>query len=201
MPIACHRGATLGVGLALACASFACNPTIAPAPTAPGAPTTPAEPSPRFSEGALDADNLATFLGLDVNTFEYEGGYPKCWVEITEEGQKTVGQAKVLEIAELNRVPGAKRGKILFFLKRGLLATRIQSRSATNNAQMALPDDALWWGWKSQSSGMTERHPTEPKLGETVTLMKTIWAEIKDDSGKPEKPRRVQLELKAVLTE
>jgi hypothetical protein len=170
----------------------------------PGAVQDRPETPGRLSNGTLDAQNLAIFLGIDAWVFEYEGGYPKCWVEITEEGQNTVDSRNTrLEIAETNHLPEAKKGKILLFLKRGELHSRIQSGISRSDAAAGLAQDALWWGWKGGAAGQSAvlQKTVKPKPGEEVTLLNLSNQEFKNPSAKDQPQRKVRLLFKVMLTE
>ncbi|MFO0890200.1 MAG: hypothetical protein U0790_13805 [Isosphaeraceae bacterium] len=159
-----------------------------------------AKPSTILANAPLEAGELADFLGISSWAFAYEGGVPECWLEVQEEGQQTVKNAKLLGIKEPNQSREAMRGKILLFLRPGNLELRINSGASSGGAGVTLPPDALWWAWKGRagSSQRLER-PVAPKPGQDVTLMNITMDEDKAVAKDPKKPRRVQLVLKARL--
>jgi hypothetical protein len=153
-----------------------------------------ADSGKRFTNDSLKAEELATFLGIEAWVFDYEGGFPQCWVEILEEGQNTVNGKPLLKIEEQNRGKESARGKILLFIQRG----NIKLYCGSGVTGVGLPDNALWWGWKG-FSGITTRLPQKavtPKAGEEVVLLRQQWFEGNDPAA-----RKVQLLLKAKLSE
>ena len=178
----------LFLGVLLAAATL--RPALVEEAPAPGA----------IRNGELTADDLAEFLGVGAWVFEYEGGRPRCWLEIEEEGQKTVSKKEVLAVEESNRRPEAYRGKILFFLRPADAQLRIHSGASRGGAGMSLPADALWWGWKSFSGSTTRlEKPAAPKPGEAVVLLRHETQEGADDAKDPKHPRKVVLTLKMAL--
>jgi hypothetical protein len=149
--------------------------------------------------GELTAEELADFLGVGAWVFEYEGGRPRCWLEIEEEGQKTVSQKLVIQVEEANKRPEARRGKVLFFLRRGDLQLRIHSGASRGGAGVALPADALWWGWPSFSGATTRlEKPAAPEPGEEVVLLRH---ETEEPGRDAKDPRKVVLTLKLTVEE
>lgn len=166
-------------------------------------PTTTAQqsaPAREIRNGSLSADDLAEFLGVSAWVFQYEGGRPKCLLEIEEEGQKTVSKKEVLAVEEPNHGPEARRGKILLFMRRADVQLRIHSEASRGGAGMALPPDALWWGWKA-FSGSTSRmeKPVAPRPGEPVVLLRHEMTETGDGIADPKHPRKVVLTLKLTV--
>jgi len=151
--------------------------------------------------GELSAEELADFLGVGVWVFEYDGGRPRCRLEIEEEGQQTVSKKEVLVVEEPADAPDAGKGpgKILFFLRPADIQVRINSATTRGGSGLALPADALWWGW-SGFSGSTTRleKPIDPKPGEDVVLLRYETQEAKEGAEDPEHLRKVVLTL--VLT-
>ncbi len=150
--------------------------------------------------GELKAEELAEVLGIGAWVFEYEGGRPRCWLEVEEEGQKTVSKKEVLAVEESNKTPEGRRGKVLFFVRPGDLQVRIHSGVSRGGAGIAMPPDALWWGWKS-FAGTTDRleRPAAPKPGEAVVLLRHETREGEADAKDPKKPRKVTLTLKLAI--
>ena len=156
-----------------------------------------AAPAPAIRNGELTAEELADFLGVGAWVFEYEGGRPRCWLEVEEVGQKTVSKPKVLEVAEPNERPEAHRGKVLFFLRRGDIQLRIHSGASRGGSGIALPPEALWWGWPAFSGSTTRlERPAAPKPGDEVVLLRY---ESEEAVQGVEKPRKVVLTLKLAL--
>ena len=153
-----------------------------------------------FANDSLKASELADFLGITAWTFHFEGGVPECWVEVIEDGQKTVSKSKILESRELNTVKEAQQGKILLFVRRGGIELRIHSGVSSGGAGIGLSPDALWWGWNS-ATGSTERlqQPLSPKAAEEVTLLRHTMLENAADAKDPKHPRKVVMTLKARL--
>ncbi|WP_165249619.1 hypothetical protein [Paludisphaera soli] len=155
------------------------------------------KPGSAIRNGELTAEELADFLGVGSWVFEYEGGRPRCWLEVEEAGQKTVSQKRVMQVEESNKGPEARRGKVLFFLRRGDLQLRINSGASRGGAGVALPADALWWGWPSFSGSTTRlEKPAAPRPGEEVVLLRHETEEPRQD-GKD--PRKVVLTLKMTV--
>ena len=159
-----------------------------------------AAPPREIRNGSLSADDLAEFLGVSAWVFEYEGGRPKCLLQIEEEGQKTLSKKEVLAVEEPNHGPEAHRGKILLFMRRADVQLRIHSEASRGGAGMALPPDALWWGWKS-FSGSTSRleKPVGPKAGEPVVLLRHEMTETGEGVADPKHPRKVVMTLKLTV--
>jgi hypothetical protein len=153
-----------------------------------------------FANDSLEASELADFLGISAWTFHFEGGVPESWVEVIEDGQKTVSKPKILETREQNTVKEAQQGKILLFVRRGAIELRIHSGVSSGGAGIALSPDALWWGWKS-AAGSTDRlqQPFVPKAAEEVTLLRQTMLETADLAKDPKHPRKVVMTLKARL--
>lgn len=159
-----------------------------------------AAPPREIRNGSLSAEDLAEFLGVGAWVFEYEGGRPKCLLEVEEVGQKTVSKKEVLSVEEPNHGPDGRRGKILLFLRRADVQVRIHSEASRGGAGMALPPDALWWGWKAFSGSTTRlEKPIAPKPGETVVLLRQEMNETGPDVADPKHPRKVVMTLKLTV--
>jgi hypothetical protein len=159
-----------------------------------------AAPPREVRNGALSAEDLAEFLGVGAWVFEYDGGRPRCFLEVEEEGQKTVSKKEVLTVEETNRGPDGRRGKVLLFLRRADVQLRIHSEASRGGAGMALPPDALWWGWKAFSGSTTRlEKPITPKTGEPVVLLRHEMTEAGDGVADPKHPRKVVLTLKLAV--
>ncbi len=170
----------------------------------PGTPqTTAAEPPPAgltFTNAAIDADELADFLGITIWAFAYDGGAPRCWVEVFEEGQKTVTQPRILDVKASPQTRDGVGGKILLFLRPGNVELRINSSVARGGAGIDLSRDALWWGWKGRSGSTTRlERPVALKPGQEITLLRHDMGEAKETAADPSKPRKVRLLLKAAI--
>jgi hypothetical protein len=165
-----------------------------------GRASQPSKDVQSFANDSLEASDLADFLGIAAWTFHFEGGVPESWVEVIEDGQKTVSKSKILESREVNTVKEAQRGKILLFVRRGGIELRIHSGVSSGGAGIGLSPDALWWGWNS-ASGSTERlqQPLSPKAAEEVTLLKHTMLENAADAKDLKHPRKVVMTLKARL--
>ena len=165
-----------------------------------GTAAQPPKEGPTFANAAIDADELADFLGITIWAFAYDGGTPRCWVEVIEEGQKTVSQPKILDVKANLQATDGEGGKILLFLRPGNVELRINSPASRGGAGIGLSRDALWWGWKA-SSGSTTRleRPVALKAGQEVTLLRHEMEEAKDTAKNPKKPRKVSLLLKAAI--
>ena len=150
--------------------------------------------------GSLSADDLAEFLGVGAWAFEYEGGRPKCLLEVEEEGQKTVSKKEVLAVEEPNKGEAGRRGKILLFMRRTDIQLRIHSGASRGGSGMALPADALWWGWKAFSGSTTRlEKPVAPKPGESIVLLRHEMTETGEGLANPKRPRKVVLTLKLTV--
>ncbi|MDG3004103.1 hypothetical protein [Paludisphaera mucosa] len=172
--------------------------TLCPTPV----PALAEEPRPAGTvrSSSLSAEDLADFLGIGAWVFEYEGGRPKCWLEAEEVGQKTVSKKEILLVKEANKTPGADRGKILFFLRPSDLQLRIHSEASRGGSGIALPPDALWWGWKAFAGSTTRiEKPVAPKPGEDVVLLRYETQELEADAKDPKHPRKVVLTLKLAI--
>src|SRR5438128_6066680 len=110
----------------------------------------------------VDAQELAEILGIQVWAFHYSGGRIHCSVEIDEDGKNK-------EVLSLDSGKNSQKGRILFWVQRGQIVLRA---SPGGTAGMGLPNDGLWWGWKSWTGEIsTPDHPVAPKPGEEFTLM------------------------------
>jgi hypothetical protein len=178
---------------------LSCQAQTATKPAPEPRPAPPSAPGQTFANAEVDAEELAEFLGITIWAFAYDGGAPRCWVEIHEDGQKTVSQPKVLEVRAGGPANGAG-GKILLFLRPGNLELRLNSSVSRGGAGISLSREALWWGWKA-STGSTTRleRPISLKPGQEVTLLRHDIEEAKETARDPKKPRKVQLLLKAVI--
>jgi hypothetical protein len=185
--------------------AFSCLPAVIVLAVVLGAQGLPAQaPSGRktFANAPLEADELAEFLGITAWAFSYEGNPPRCWVEVAEEGQKTVSQRKILDVHEVNGGKEADHGKILFFLRPGNLELRLNSGVSHGGAGITLRQDALWWGWKAtQGSSTRLQRPLSAKSGQEVTLLRYDMEEAKESAKDPKSPRKVRLLLKATMAE
>jgi hypothetical protein len=153
-----------------------------------------------FANGVVEAEELADFLGITIWAFVYDGGAPRCWVEVIEEGQKTVSQPKILDTKASAQGPDGPGGKILLFLRPGNIELRINSAVSRGGAGIGLAQDALWWGWKGSSGSSTRlQRPVALKPGQEVTLLRHDMEEAKETAKDPKKPRRVRLLLKATM--
>ncbi len=140
-----------------------------------------------FANAAIDADELADFLGITIWAFAYDGGAPRCWVEVIEEGQKTVSQPKILDVKANPQATDGAGGKILLFLRPGNVELRINSAVSRGGAGIGLPQDALWWGWKGSSGSSTRlERPVALKAGQEVTLLRHEMEEAEGDGQGPE---------------
>ncbi len=55
-----------------------------------GRASQPSKEVQSFANDSLEASELADFLGIAAWTFHFEGGVPESWLEVIEDGQKTV---------------------------------------------------------------------------------------------------------------
>jgi hypothetical protein len=153
-----------------------------------------------FANAAIEADELADFLGITIWAFAYDGGAPRCWVEVIEEGQKTVSQPKIIDVKANSQASDGPGGKILLFLRPGNAELRINSAVSRGGAGIGLSQDALWWGWKGSSGSSTRlERPVSLKAGQEITLLRHDMEEAKETAKDPKKPRRVRLLLKAAI--
>ena len=160
----------------------------------------PPKEAPTFANAAIDADELADFLGITIWAFAYDGGAPRCWVEVIEEGQKTVSQPKILDVKASSQAGDGAGGKILLFLRPGNVELRINSSVSRGGAGISLSQDALWWGWKASSGSSTRlERPVALKPGQEVTLLRHDMEEAKETAKDPKKPRKLRLLLKAAI--
>jgi hypothetical protein len=77
-----------------------------------GRASQPSKDVQSFANDSLEASELADFLGITAWTFHFEGGVPESWVEVIEEGQKTVSKPKILETREHNTGPAAEEQEL-----------------------------------------------------------------------------------------
>ena len=125
---------------------------------------------PTFANAAIEADELADFLGITTWAFTYDGGSPHCWVEMTEEGQATVSQPRILEVKTTQAGAAAASGKILLFLNPGNIQLRVNSKVSRGGAGIGLPQDALWWGWKAYNGSSSRlQRPVALKQGHEIS--------------------------------
>jgi hypothetical protein len=163
-------------------------------------PVPPAQIAETFMNATVDADELADFLGISVWAFAYDGESPRCWVEVTEEGQKTVSQPKIIDVPARQGPNAGGGGKILLFLKPGTIELRRNSRVAREGGGVGLAPDALWWGWKGGGGSTTRlERPVALKAGQEITLLSHEMQEVKDFAKDPKNPRKVRLVLKAAV--
>ena len=67
-------------------------------------------------------------------------------------------------------------------------------------AGLALPPEALWWGWKSFAGSTTRlQKPAAPKPGEEVVLLRYETEEGREAAQDTTHPRKVVLTLKLAL--
>jgi len=154
---------------------------------------------PRIEPAQLDAEQLAGILQIQAWTFRYSGGRVRCWLEIEEEGKKTIeppsGAVQDPNVGNEK----AEEGKILLWWKRGELALRIQSGVSEGGYIKGLPEDALWRGWKGvdRTSWHGMREPIVPDLDEEIILLHYEATERKRDAQDPDNPRKITITLKA----
>ncbi len=170
---------------------------------------------PRLEPAKLEADELANILGISSWTFHYSGGRVRCWLEITENGQKTTEPPKGLQVPAGSAAVPEKRndkeydGRILLWWHRseqgpvlGLRTDYGTEKGRNGNSFVeALKPDALWWGWKGWSAHggttWTSSPPQILKPGEEFTLLNYEVNEIKETAKDPKAPRKITIELKA----
>jgi hypothetical protein len=158
----------------------------------------PPADGPTFANGAIEAEELADFLGIITWAFTYDGGSPLCWVEVTEEGQKTVSQPRILEVKTAQAGVNSAGGKILLLVKPGDIQLRVNSRVARGGAGIGLPQDALWWGWKAYSGSTTRlQRPVALKEGHEIMLLRYDVEEPKSVAKDAQHPRKVHMVVKA----
>jgi hypothetical protein len=159
--------------------------------------------APRVANDSLNAEQLAIYLGIDAWVFAYEGNLERCWIDIHEEGQKTVGEG-VFKPLESPRLEGqVLTGKILLFIRRGEVKLFVECGGSRSEATFGVGQDDLWWGWKSFKYGATSRlqKPVEAKVGEDVVLLTNLWQEAPSSAASAPAPKKVRLELKARFKE
>ena len=160
----------------------------------------PPADGPTFANAAIEADELADFLGITTWAFTYDGGSPHCWVEMTEEGQATVSQPRILEVKTTQAGAAAASGKILLFLNPGNIQLRVNSKVSRGGAGIGLPQDALWWGWKAYNGSSSRlQRPVALKQGHEITLLRYDVEEPKNAAKEPKHPRKVHMVVKAAM--
>jgi hypothetical protein len=157
--------------------------------------------SPHLEAGKLDAQELAEILGISIWTFRYSGGRVRCWLEINENGVTSKEPPSGVQDPNKGNAK-AKEGKIVLWWRQGQLGLRINSGTASSPYSKTLPNDALWWGWKS-SFGRTNlaSAPAATKPGEEITLLRHEAEEFKGTAKDPKAPRKVVIVLKAKFPE
>jgi hypothetical protein len=158
----------------------------------------PAEGVPRIANDTLSAEQLATFLGIDAWVFTYEGNLLRCWIEVHEDGQKTVDREVLAKVETQQGHKPATDGRILLFIRRGEMKLHLQSGGGSSTAALGMGQDDLWWGWKTFTGSTTRLHKTEtPKAGEDVVLVIQDHQEAPSSDAKAPPPKKVRLQLKA----
>ena len=153
----------------------------------------------RIEPAELDAEQLARILQIETWTFRYSGGRVRCWLEIEEEGKKTIeppgGAVQDPNVGNEK----AEEGKILLWWKRGELALRTRSGVSEGGYIKGLPEDALWWGWKGVDRTAWHRieEPIVPDSGKETVLLHYEATERKRDAQDPDNPRKITVTLKA----
>jgi hypothetical protein len=168
-------------------------------PSAMGLPGGQTGGTPRIANDTLNAEQLATFLGIDAWVFAYEGKLERCWVEIHEEGQKTVGPEVFASLEPPRGDTPAPGGKILLFLRRGEMKLFLETGKVRSAGVVTLGQDDLWWGWKGSyygSSGRLQRTVT-PEAGKDVVLVTYSQEQAPGSAANAPPPKKVQLQLKA----
>jgi hypothetical protein len=148
---------------------------------------------PTITNSALSADELAYFLGVEAWVFEYEGGSPHCWLEVSEEGQKTVEKKVLLEVNARSGGRGEK-GRIILFIKRGEIKLRDHAESSESGASVGLNAKSLWWGWESWGGSMKRLPKTTLAAGAEVNLL-----ELTRTSFEPGAPKNAPASKKVTL--
>jgi hypothetical protein len=157
----------------------------------------PEKDGPRFSNARLEAEDLAEFLGIEVWAFSYEGPATRCWLEVTEVGQKTVNQTKILEVNTSGGGHDAWPGRVVLFMRPGDLQLRVKSEASSGGASVTLPGNALWWGWKSShGKSMRLQRPVTLEPGKAVTLLHYEKEESGSITEQGTPHRKVKLEIK-----
>jgi hypothetical protein len=192
------------LGAALAASALHTPPRAAapePAQDVGGQVKKDAPLNPLLEPAELTARELAEHLGISVWTFHYSGGRVRCWLEIDEDGKTTIHP--VGGVQDPNRDnPKAREGKILLWVKRGAISLRVHSGASSGGFGMGLPQDALWWGWKSYSTLSNAPNPrVTPGHDREATLVNYVVTESKDDAKTPGAPRQIALRLKAAFSE
>jgi hypothetical protein len=160
---------------------------------------TPAEPKEskelRLERAKLDADELAEILQISVYKFRYSGGPLHCWLEIEEDGKKN-SDVSARDIRKGKEA--TNDGTILLWWRRGEIRLGLRSDGFSSSYLKGLPQEALWFGWKSAgSTGYTVQTSLTPSVGKTSTLLSYEFVEGKSDAKNPKAPRKITVALKA----
>lgn len=166
-------------------------------------------PERRLERADLDAEQLARILGIETHTFAFSGGCVRCWLEIEDNGKRTIEPPDGVQSPNRD----AKQGKIYLWWRHddqrgGEVAFRIHAVTTDGYGKekgvspasyyKGLPPDALWWGWKgSGGTGSSIASPITPHSEAEVVLLHQAYVENTETARYPKNPRTVSITLKA----